>query len=293
MTAPVIIEAAINGATPRSQNPHVPRTADEIAADALACLEAGASIIHAHCDPVGGPDEEVAERYLMAFRPVWAERPDALLYPTLNFGSGGLSFGHLRPLAKQGLRIGVLDPGSLNFGRRGDDGLLTGAFVYSNSFDTIGEVFALHDELRLGPSLAMYEPGFLRATLAWHRAGRLPAGSMVKIYLSTERGLTGAPFGLPPTRAGLDAYLELLDGTDLPWAVSAVGGDLGRTEVARLALQRGGHLHLGLEFYFGDRTPTNAELVSEAVALCAAEGRPVATSAQAAEILELPAVPKA
>src|ERR1700760_3305288 len=188
-TTPVIIEAAINGATPKERNPHVPISAEELAADALACLDAGASIIHLHGNPVGGPDDEVAERYLAAFRPVWDARPDALIYPTVNFG---------------------------------DDGLLSGSFVYSNSFDRIGEIFALHDELGLGPSLAIYEPGFLRATLAWHRAGKLPAGSMVKLYLSTEQGLTGAPFGLPPTRAGLDAYLELLDGTGLPWAVSVV-----------------------------------------------------------------------
>jgi 3-keto-5-aminohexanoate cleavage enzyme len=291
-STPVIIEAAINGATPKERNPHVPISTAELAEDALACLEAGASIIHLHCNPVGGPDEEVAERYLEAFRPVWAERPDALIYPTVNFGAGGLSFGHLPLLAKEGLRVGLLDPGSVNLGKLGDDGRLTGAFVYANSFDRIAEIFALHEELGLGPSLAIYEPGFLRATLAWHRAGRLPAGTMVKLYLSTEQGLTGAPFGLPVTAKALDAYLELLDGTGLPWAVSAVGGDLGRTEVARLALRRAGHLHLGLEFY-GDpagagRTPTNLELVNEAVALCGEEGRPVASCADAARILGLP-----
>jgi 3-keto-5-aminohexanoate cleavage enzyme len=70
--------------------------------------------------------------------------------------------------------------------------------------------------------------------------------------------------------------------------VSVVGGDLGRSEVATLALERGGHLHLGLEFYGGDRTPTNVELVEEAVALCEAAGRPVASCAEAAEILGLP-----
>ena len=285
---PVIIEAAINGATPRSRNPHVPITPEEIAADALACLDAGASIIHAHCSPVGGPDDEVAERYLEAFRLVWGERPDALIYPTVNFGAGGLSFGHLPPLAAQGLRVGLLDPGSVNFGRAAEDGRLTGGFVYSNPFDRISEVFALHEELHLGPSLAIYEPGFLRATLAWHRAGRLPAGTMVKLYLATEQGLTGAPFGLPPTRAGLDAYLELLEGTGLPWAVSVAGGDLGHSDVARYALQKGGHLHLGLEFYFGDRTPTNVALVTEAVVLSRAEGREPATSEQAAQILGLP-----
>jgi 3-keto-5-aminohexanoate cleavage enzyme len=67
-----------------------------------------------------------------------------------------------------------------------------------------------------------------------------------------------------------------------------VGGDIGRSEVAQLALERGGHLHLGLEFYGGDRQPTNAELVGEAVALCERAGRPVATCAEAADILGLP-----
>jgi 3-keto-5-aminohexanoate cleavage enzyme len=291
-STPVIIEAAINGATPKTRNPHVPISSAELVEDALACFEAGASIVHLHCNPVGGPDDEVAERYLEAFRPVWAERPDALIYPTVNFGAAGMSFGHLPLLAKEGVRVGLLDPGSVNLGRSGDDGRLTGSFVYANSFDRIGEIFALHEELQLGPSLAIYEPGFLRATLAWHRAGRLPAGTMVKLYLSTEQGLTGAPFGLPVTAKALEAYLEMLDGTGLPWAVSAAGGDIGRSEVARLALQRGGHLHLGLEFY-GDpsgagRTPTNVELVNEAVAVCAEEGRPVASCAEAAQILGLP-----
>jgi uncharacterized protein (DUF849 family) len=284
----VIIEAAINGGTSKEANPNVPKTAEEVAADALATLEAGAAIIHAHCDPVGGADEEVAERYLEAFRPVWRERPDALLYPTVNFGAGGLSFGHLAPMAKEGLRVGLLDPGSVNLGRLGDDGLPSGAFVYANSFDRIREVFALHEELGLGPSLAIYEPGFLYTTLLYWKAGRLPAGTMAKFYLSTERGLMGAPFGLPPTAAGLEAYLDLLGDAPIPWAVSVVGGDLGRSDVARVALERGGHLHLGLEFYGGDRQPTNAQLVEEAVALVEASGRTVATSADAAEILGLP-----
>jgi uncharacterized protein (DUF849 family) len=65
----------------------------------------------------------------------------------------------------------------------------------------------------------------------------------------------------------------MLDGTGSSWAVSSVGDDLTRTPVIGPALAAGGHLHVGLEFYRGDRTPTNATLVGEA-ADCARSAGP-------------------
>jgi hypothetical protein len=176
--------------------------------------------------------------------------------------------------------MSVSDPGSVNLGRA-RDGLPAGGFVYANSFDDIAHQLSLCRDHGLGPSIAVYEPGFLRAVLAYHHAGQLPSGAFVKLYMCSDRGLTGTAFGLPPTAASLAAYLELLEGTGLTWAASAVGDDLGRTDVCRLALEAGGHLHVGLEFYGGDRTPTNAELVREAADACAAFGRPVASCEQA------------
>jgi uncharacterized protein (DUF849 family) len=57
-----------------------------------------------------------------------------------------------------------------------------------------------------------------------------------------------------------------------------------------MALERGGHLHIGIEEHFSpDRKPTNEELVREAVELIEKVGRPVASSAQTEQILGLPA----
>ncbi len=99
----------------------------------------------------------------------------------------------------------------------------------------------------------------------------------------------GVSFGLQPTEYGLLAYLDMLEGSDLPWSVSVWGGDLMQTPIAQLALERGGHLHVGVEeFYSPDRSPSNEELFREALELCEKVGRPVATAAQTAEILALP-----
>jgi uncharacterized protein (DUF849 family) len=188
--------------------------------------------------------------------------------------------------------FGVVDPGSTNLGYPGPDGLPVG-FSYVNSYEDHAYAFGLAEKLGFLPSLAIFEPGFLQTTLAWYRAGRLPKGTMAKFYFGGEWGLwaraKGVSFGLPPTEKALAAYVEMLEGTDIPWSVSVWGGDLLQTPVARMALELGGHLHIGIEEHFDpNRTPTNVELIEETKALCTAMGRPLATFAQTREILGMP-----
>jgi uncharacterized protein (DUF849 family) len=80
----------------------------------------------------------------------------------------------------------------------------------------------------------------------------------------------------------------MMEGSALPWAASVIGGCVAKTGLARLAIERGGHVRVGLEDYGGEDTPSNAALVAEVVEIAKACGRPIATSAQAAEILKLP-----
>ncbi len=279
---PVIIEAAVNGVTPKERNPHTPRTPAEIAADALACLGAGAAIVHSHNDEMTPDPARAAALYAEAWRPVLAARPDALFYPTVGFGTNiGERYAHVPLLAAAGvLRLGLVDPGSVNLGD----------IVYVNSAADIEHEVGLCARHRLGPSVSIFEPGFLRATLALHRAGRLPPGTLVKLYFGGDHdyfGRTGTTFGLPPTRSGLEAYLAMLEGSGLPWSVAVVGGDVIASGLARLALERGGHLRVGLEDHFGPRTPSNEELVREAARAAAEVGRAVASSRETAELLGL------
>ena len=293
-SAPLVLEVALNGLTSREKNRFVPHTPAELRADALACLDAGAAILHAHSPDMRAVGESAARGYLEAWQPILAERPDVLWYPTLCQAAGmNAMTSHWEPLARAGsLRIGGFDPGSTNLGLPGDDGLPSGV-VYGVSYEDVSVAFAACEKLGLGPSLGIYEPGALRTVLTWRRRERLPRGTLVKLYFGGDYGLfatrPGVSFGLPPTARALDAYLELLEGSQLPWSVSVWGGDLMATPIARLALERGGHLHVGLEeFYSPDREPTNAELAHEAAALAAAVGRSLAAPAQAAALLDLP-----
>lgn len=295
---PAIVEVALNGLTTPDRNPHVPRSPAEIAETALRCIDRGASVVHTHNVSLALPTDEAVRLYVESWTPILAARPDALVYPTQAVGATMADrLAHFEPLTRLGgLRIGIIDPGCLNMTWRDEDGLpAVGHGPYVNSVADIRYGFDLIGRLGLGPSISIYEPTWLNHTLAFHRAGKLPPGAMVKLYFGGPGGYfargEGVSFGLPPTPTALAAYLEILGTAPLQWSVSVLGGDLLRTPLARLALEAGGHLKVGLEDHAGDRTPSNEELVEEAVALVADVGRPVATCAEAAAVLGLPPRP--
>ena len=77
----------------------------------------------------------------------------------------------------------------------------------------------------------------------------------------------------------------MLAETSIPWAIAVVGGDALEAPITRLALERGGHLRVGLED--DPEAPDNRALVARAGVLCAEVGRPVATLSEAETILGL------
>jgi uncharacterized protein (DUF849 family) len=290
-----VIEAALNGATSKRRNPNVPRTPAEVSADALACLEAGAAIVHNHTDDAvlgPGTGRHDSAPYREAWGPVLRARPDAILYPTMAGGGRGARiedrYAHFVELEAAGvLGMAVADAGSVNLaGRRADGTVSASPYPYENSPADIDWMFAWCRDHDLPVHVSLFEPGFLRLVLGHLDAGTLPPRTKLQIYLSGPTTY----FGLPAEPWGLDAYLTLLGDAPLPWMVGVVGGDVVASGMAARAISRGGHVRVGLED-FGDlagRTPTNAELVGEVVALAAAAGRPVASCASAREVLGAP-----
>jgi 3-keto-5-aminohexanoate cleavage enzyme len=292
---PLIIEASLNGATSKAQNPNVPYSDDEIVADAIACMEAGAALIHNHTDEsiFEGNGELDAEKYARPWRTLLKVRPDAILTPTMAVAqdAGGVEarYRHIERMAEEGLLAqGLCDPGSFNLSMPDERGLFAPTtLLYRNDMADSHYYVEACRRLKIGMSISIFEPGFLKFILAYHRAGKLPPGGILKFYMATD----ALPFGMPPTATSLDAYLGMLGDCDLPWLVSAFGEDCVACGLAEAAIRRGGHVQVGLEPYGGPRQPSNVELVKEVVDLARSLGRPVATPAQAAQILKLPTYP--
>ena len=289
--APVIIEAALNGITNPAHNRAVPTTSDELARDAIACIEVGAAVVHTHADNLGAPVDELTRHYADCYQAVLHECPDAILYPTIGSGATAAErYGHVLALASEGLISQTfLDPGSVNLGGTGSDGLPPRlSYVYTNTFADIRYGFDLARREGLGPSIAIFEPGFLQVVLAYEDAGALPNGTLVKLYFAGGGYLTqGRPlWGAPPIVEALDLYTAMLGSRSIPWAVAVVGASLFDYEpLVDDALARGAHLRVGLEDWADG--PTNREQVTRAVALCRRAGRVVATASETRSILGL------
>lgn len=113
----VIITCAVTGSihTP-SMSPHLPVTPDQIAAEAIAAVEAGAAIVHLHArDPQTGrptQDPELFQRFLPRIK----QATKAVVNITTGGSAAMTVEDRLRPAAQFQPEVASLNMGSMNFG---------------------------------------------------------------------------------------------------------------------------------------------------------------------------------
>lgn len=265
----VWIEASINGPWGRQAQPNIPVAVDEIVAEGVACVEAGAAIIHLHAyDTDTGQQRDDAELYAAIIHGI-RSRVDAIVYPTVPFlpdadGAAPLApaerFAHLDTLGRAGLlEWAAIDPGSCNITRWDQIQSDAHGFVYQNSEAHIRHALGLAQRHGFHPSYAIYEPGFLRlgAALAWREGAPLP---VYRFMFTSDYS-----FGFPPEDFAMTAYLHLLDrlAPGAPWMVAGLGVDV--LPLIPRAVMEGGHVRVGLEDLPLGSSARNVELVQAAV----------------------------
>jgi 3-keto-5-aminohexanoate cleavage enzyme len=276
-TAPLVIEAAVTRFSPGE--PYI--DTEQTVADALECLEAGAAIVHHHHDLRLDANSSIEEMIDFA-RTLLARYPSAITYPDFLAGATVHEMvAHFAPMAAAGvLGFAPVDPGASFSGLLDDEGLPFGTNQVRFTFDDANVALEVASQCRVPITIGVFEPFNLRWALAQHAAGRLPLGSMVKLYFGgrysiVNTGKRALNFGLPPTIEAVDAYASMLEGTGIPWSVGVMGDALLETPIARRALRRGGHLRVGIEDAGGMTDATNRDTVETAVALAQETGRPV------------------
>lgn len=281
----VFIEAALNGAWGRERQPAIPIAVEEIIADGVAAVKAGAAIVHLHAyDVATGRQKDDWQIYAPIIEGIRA-KVDAIVYPTLPITGSGYAgelrnarerYVHLEELAKRGLaEWGVIDPGSAVFTRfdqvaRGEAG-----YTYYNPDDHFYEGMRIAAAYGVRPSYAIYEGGCTRL-------GAAKAKAMPRVPVPVYRFMFAEEFcfGFPPREQYLDAHLALLGELDpgAPWMIAGLGVDI-RPLIAP-AVERGGHIRVGLEDRPWGVRETNRALVEEAVRLVRAAGGEPATASE-------------
>ena len=289
----VIIEARLNEWVTREESPHVPWSPEEIAADARACREAGASIVHFHVRrPDGSPSHEPA-LYAAAVRGIRA-RSDILIHPTLAGVITAEAAERIAPLealcrdAATRPDFAPMDMGSTNLDvyDAAAKRFRTDRKVYANSIHTLSFLGERIRGAGLKELLCVWTVPCLRTIDAFLDCGKLAEPALACLVLS-EGGIVG---GHPGTAAGLESLLAFMPPhRRIEWSVCCREGNV--LPVAMMALARGGHVSIGLGDYRYPELgkPTNADLVREVVRLARLVGREPATPAEARAMLGMEA----
>ena len=288
--AAVWLEVALNGPWSRDRQPRMPLLADEIFEEALACSEAGASIIHFHAyDPLTGRQRDDYDIYAPIIERI-RSRVDVICYPTVPFAgsvdspnplTASQRFSAVEKLLQAGLiEWFALDPGSTNLAHYTDIAQGKLGFVYANPESHIRYGLELACRYAMTPSYAIYEPGFARLGAALHKAYVDAPTPVYRLMFSDDMA-----FGFPAVDWALNAYVKLLarEAPGAPWMVAGLGVDI--EPLIEITIRQGGHIRVGLEDAPMGCARGNRELALRAQRLIVAAGGSIARPAEVRAVL--------
>jgi 3-keto-5-aminohexanoate cleavage enzyme len=273
MTKPCIICVAITGSVPqKSDNPAVPITVSEQLESTHAAFEAGASICHAHVRNDDGSPSSDPDKFALLKEGLEKHCPGMIIQLSTGGRSGaGQARGGMLPLRPD---MASLSVGSNNFPTR----------VYENPPDLVDWLASEMRTYQVKPEIECFDLSHIHQAAKMNKDGRIPG----QLYVQFVMGVKNA---MPVDRPTFDFYIETVKRLlpDAEWCAAGIGA--GQLTINEWTVAAGGHARAGLEDNVRlDRdtlAPSNAALVQRVVDLCAKHDRPVATPAQAREILGL------
>ncbi len=289
----IIIEARVNELATRQGNPHVPFLPAEIIADAKACYDAGASIVHFHGRDADGTPSHDPNFYLETNAGIRAQS-DILIHPTLGYVANDADakgrFAAIEEMMKSADTapdFAPMDTGSVNvdWWNPTEGKYDTTELIYKNSTGTLMYFAERIRHYNLTPYLVSWNVSFTRQIEQFLKMGVLDAPAYVCFCMTDEIIFAGHP----GTEAGLDAHTAFLPPEfETVWTVVNYKGDL--FELTEKIIRQGGHISIGLGDYAymdGARHMTNAEVIAKVADQARSLRREPATVAETRKILNM------
>lgn len=276
MNDKLIITCALCGTgTTKAQTPYVPITPDEIAADAVAVVKAGASVLHIHVRDENGVNIMNTDRFVEVVTKVRKALNMEHLDAVLNLTTSGTNFTieertqHLYALRPE---MCSFDPGSMNW---------SNSYVFMNTPEFLERLGDVTQELGIKPECEIFDGGMLGNVAYYLKKGKLTAPTHFQFVLGVAGGMPGnidsLAYMLPKLPAGST------------WSITGIGKSHIPCMLAGLSAGCNG-LRVGLEdniFYSKGILATNVQLVERACVLGRMAGREIATAADTRKILGL------
>jgi uncharacterized protein (DUF849 family) len=288
MTNKVVVTCALTGVLTDPAQHHVPVTPEEMAREARAACDAGASVVHVHFR-----QQDAGKGHLPSWDPGIALEiaqaiRDACPGVIFNQSTGVVGPDIAGPVAcMRAIRpeIAAANAGSLNYLKVRSDGRWAWPpILFDNPVEKVAAFLEVMRETGALPEFECFDVGIVRSVGMFMRAGLYRGHADLNFVMGVDSGMPADPALLP--------ILVGLLPTGATWQVTAIGRENVWPLHQRTA-ELGGNLRTGLEdtFYLPDgrKAHSNGELIAAIVALARAAGREIATPAEARQMLHLAA----
>jgi uncharacterized protein (DUF849 family) len=286
MSDKVVITCALTGVLTDPKQHPVPVTPDEMAREAKAAYDAGASVMHVHLrrqEPGMGHlpswDPAVSLAVTEAIR---AACPGVIINHTS--GVVGPDYGGaLRCIRQTRPEMAACNAGSLNYLKvRADNRWAWKPMLFDNPVEKVQAYLEAMKEVEALPEFECFDVGIVRCVGMYRQTGMYDGPLDYNFVMGVASGMPADPDLLP--------ILLRLTLPGAHWQVTAIG----RSEIWRLhrrCAELGGHLRSGLEdtFYLpdGSKAASNGQLIAALAAYAREVGRDVASPAEARQMLGL------
>lgn len=281
-----IVTCALTGVLTDPAQHQVPVTPEEMAREARAAFDAGASIMHVHFRQQGP-----GKGHLPSWEPAVASEIAQAIREScpgviFNQSTGIVGPDIAGPIAcMRSIRpeIAACNAGSLNYLKVKSDGSWAWKpMMFDNPVEKVQAFLAVMAETGALPEFECFDVGIVRCVGMYGRAGLYAGHLDYNLVMGVESGMPADP-----------ALLPILTDLVLPgatWQVTAIGRE-DVWPLHRRAAELGGNLRTGLEdtFYLPDgrRVTGNGQLIEEIVRTAREAGREIASPAEARALLSL------